>query len=94
MHAAGESSPGNLPSGTHAVVLAVQTEDKLLKLSEYLTRLEIEHVLIQEPDVPYCGAAMAIGLIPVPAETVKKYLKSLRLYSGPVVEESKSCASA
>jgi len=52
-------------SGTHAVVLSVPDEATLVALSECLALHQIDHVLIREPDEPWQGAAMAIGLSPV-----------------------------
>lgn len=65
VHAAGESSPGKLPEGTNAVVLAVPDEAALRQLAARLTAAGAEHVLICEPDAPWSGAATAIGLAPV-----------------------------
>lgn len=64
VHAAGESSPGNLDSGTFAVVLAVQNESELLKVCDRLRQAVIPHKLIREPDSPHNNAATAIGLWP------------------------------
>jgi hypothetical protein len=64
-HAAGESSPGALPSGTRAIVLAVADEPSLARLEERLRLADVAHVAIREPDAPWCGALMAIGLVPV-----------------------------
>lgn len=65
VHAAGESSPGGLPEGTNAVVLTVPTEEDLWRLSRALEDAGIGHKRIVEPDVPWSGALMAIGLLPV-----------------------------
>lgn len=65
VHAAGESSPGRLPPGTRAVVLAVRDVARLEQLERDLTRLAIPHHAIREPDPPYFGALMAIGVVPV-----------------------------
>lgn len=83
VHAAGESSPGNLPCDTFAVVLAVPSAGDLEALAERLVTLGVRHVLIREPDAPWCGEAMALGLAPVDRETVRVVLKHLRLYKGP-----------
>lgn len=63
VHAAGESSD-RVPSGTHAVVLAVPDEHALARTASKLAEAEIPHVLIAEPDAPWSGALMAIGLEP------------------------------
>lgn len=80
VHAAGESSPGDLAHDTHAVVLSVRDERELRAVHERLERAGIEHVLICEPDVPWNGAATAIGVSPsVARKEVKKHLSMLPL---------------
>jgi hypothetical protein len=64
-HAAGESSPGGLPSGTRAVVLAVDDEPQLVRVEERLRVADLAHVAIREPDAPWAGALMAIGIVPL-----------------------------
>lgn len=65
-HASGESAScfGQLPSGTHAVVLAAKDEADLLNIEQQLLSASINYRLIREPDPPFNGQAMAIGLIP------------------------------
>ncbi len=63
-HASGESSPGNLPKATNAVVLSVATEADLMDLAARLSAAGVPHVLIEEPDAPWNGQATAIGLVP------------------------------
>src|SRR6185436_16675151 len=65
IHAAGESSPGGLPEGTRAVALAAQGELHLASIERHLRQLGIDHRAIREPDPPWDGALMAIGLAPV-----------------------------
>lgn len=65
VHAAGETSPGGLPEGTHAVVLAVPDEVTLREVAASLDRADVAHKLITEPDAPWNGAATAIGVEPV-----------------------------
>lgn len=65
VHAAGESADPLPLSGTHAVVLGVPDERSLLRVAEKLDRRGIPHKLICEPDFPWLGQAMAIGLAPV-----------------------------
>ncbi len=81
VHAAGESSPGNLPPHTNAVVLAVADEGELLAVARRLVEAGIAHVAVREPDPPYGGALTAIGLAPVAdRRLVKGVLSRLRLY--------------
>lgn len=78
-HAAGESAPGDLPSGTHAIVLAAASELDLGKLADKLDAYGVEFVRVLEPDAPYGGALMALGLRPRRKEEVRRYLSSLPL---------------
>jgi hypothetical protein len=79
VHAAGESSPGNLPENTHAVVLAAEGESALAAVRDKLTRAGIAHVAIREPDSPWNGSLMAIGVAPGRKEVLRKFLSSLPL---------------
>jgi peptidyl-tRNA hydrolase len=82
VHAAGESAPGNLKSGTHAVVLAVRSESALLLLERQFQRAGVKHVAIREPDPPYNGALTAIGLAPVADRSiVRKLVSRLPLFA-------------
>jgi hypothetical protein len=70
IHAAGESSPGpSLPADTRAVALAAKDEAELLDLERQLIECGIPHVAIREPDTPYLGALMAIGIAPMSRTT-------------------------
>lgn len=79
VHAAGESSPGNLPENTHAVVLAVPNEARLLVVRDRLRVAGVKHVEVREPDPPHLGALMALGLLPARKEDVRRYLSDLPL---------------
>lgn len=80
VHAAGESSPGNLPEGTFAVVLSVPDEQALLLVEERLRVFCIPHNAVREPDPPYSGALMTIGIVPVSdRKNVRKALGNLPL---------------
>lgn len=79
VHAAGESSPGNLSQDTHAVVLAVMDESALVALAARLMKAEIAFVEIREPDPPWNNALMAIGLVPGRKEILRRHLSSLPL---------------
>lgn len=65
IHAAGESSPGDLPDGTFAVALAARSLGHIEHLERKLVQLEIPHVAVREPDAPYNGELVAIGIVPV-----------------------------
>ena len=47
IHAAGESSPGNLPRGTFAIALAAKSEFQLLALEQRLISQNIPHAAIR-----------------------------------------------
>lgn len=79
VHAAGESSPGNLPSGTHAVCLVVPGEKELGELETKLRRAGIQHSTIIESDSPYTAQRMAIGCAPAGKEVLRRYLSALPL---------------
>jgi hypothetical protein len=65
VHAAGESGPAS--PGTHAVVLSVPNEAALELVEERLRTAKVRHVAIREPDSPWSGAIMAIGISPTDA---------------------------
>lgn len=60
-----------LPSGsipidrTTAVILGARNEGRLMKLEQALIETNISHLAIREPDAPFNGALMAIGVEPV-----------------------------
>lgn len=79
VHAAGESSPGNLPSGTYAIVLAVPNQEQLEQLEQRLIAKGVPFRAIREPDAPWNGALMAIGVEPMPRAKVRKHLSGFPL---------------
>ena len=79
VHAAGESSPGNLPEGTFAVVLAVPDEPALRAVAVRLELAGVAFVRVVEPDAPHNGALMALGLVPGRKEVLRRYVSSLPL---------------
>lgn len=80
IHAAGESSPGNLPPTTHAVALETPDEATLLDLEARLVQAGITHVAIREPDAPWNNQLMAIGITPqVRSKTLRKHLSRYAL---------------
>lgn len=73
IHAAGESSPGNVHSGTFAYAKTAKDEKELRDLSYELFMAGIPHKCILEPDAPWNGQMMAIGVCPGPKTKLKKY---------------------
>jgi len=83
VHAAGESSPGKLEKGTHAVVLKTPDEQGLLELEQSLIEAGIPHVAVREPDKPWNGSLMSIGINPnTPREDLRPHTKHLKLLKG------------
>lgn len=81
VHAAGESSPGDLGSGTNAVVLSAPDQPALEVLRLRLEAAGVEHKAIYEPDPPWLGALTAIGLKPVADRArLRPILSSLPLF--------------
>mgnify|MGYP000913997715 CR=1 FL=1 len=79
IHAAGESSPGDLPPGTFAIALTVPDEPALRALARRLGMAEILHRGIYEVDEPWNGQMMAIGIAPARRSVLKKLLSELPL---------------
>jgi hypothetical protein len=79
VHAAGESSPGNLPNSTFAVVLAVSDEAALHKAAAFLKSKGVTFVEVTEPDPPWNGQLMALGFQPKPKEELYRYLSTFPL---------------
>lgn len=79
IHAAGESSPGNVHSGTFAFALVTKTEEELKALGWELFKAGIPHKLIFEPDAPWTGQLMAIGVVPGPRKKLRKYFSNFPL---------------
>jgi hypothetical protein len=79
VHAAGESSPGNLSEGTYAIVLQVPDEAALIQLLLRLQRQGVHVTPIHEPDPPYLGQLMAIGVRPAKRSEIARFLSDLPL---------------
>ena len=77
-HAAGESSPGNLPSGTYAVVLTADVSN-LLKIEQILKDAHIPFSAIRENGGDWDGELMAIGVAPDRKNKLRRYFSSLPL---------------
>jgi hypothetical protein len=79
IHAAGESSPGDLSSGTFAIALAAKSELQLLAIEKRLISQNIQHSAIRESDDPWDGQLMAIGIAPCDRSIVRKEVSQLPL---------------
>lgn len=76
-HAAGESSPGGMSAGTHAVLLHARDEAHLKQIGWELFLNNVKIKMIFEPDAPYHGQLMAIACEPGERSKVKKLLHDL-----------------
>lgn len=63
-HAAGQTG-GHAALGAHVVVLGVPNERVLERVRVRLSSLGVAHRAIHEPDAPWFGALMAIGIEPM-----------------------------
>jgi len=79
IHAAGESSPGNLPDTTYAVALTVPDEPALRSLARKLALAGVRHCAIIESEGSHAGQLMAIGCAPAERSHLKKHLSSYPL---------------
>ena len=80
IHAAGESCEGPLPSGTHAIALSARNESHLEEIASRLWEAEIPHTVITEPDAPYDGQVMAVGIWPTSdRDRIRRVTSSLPL---------------
>ena len=79
IHAAGESSPGGLPSTTSAVALTCPDEASLRELGRRLSASGVRHRAILESEGLHAGQLMAIGVEPAGKEALRKHLSSLPL---------------
>lgn len=78
VHAAGETG-GNLPKGTIAIALSAEDEESLLSIEKKLIQCGVPHIAVREPDAPFFGALMAIGVCPGPKSKLKKLFSNLPL---------------
>ncbi len=78
IHAAGESSPGDLPDGVYAIALHAKDMAHLFQVACLLAKNHIKHKLIIESDAPYEGQLMAIGIAPMERGKIGPLLKELK----------------
>jgi hypothetical protein len=82
VHAAGESNPSG--KKCYSVVLSANI-DKLAFVESMLNHEQISHVAVREPDLPYDGDLMAIGVHPCIREQsleLREIVKKLPLLKG------------
>jgi peptidyl-tRNA hydrolase len=79
VHASGESVDRRVEEGTFAVVLTVPDESALARVADRLRQAGVAFTAIFEPDAPFGGALMAIGLAPARKESLRRHLSALPL---------------
>jgi len=80
IHAAGHSSPGKaLPQSTYAIALSCADEAELRELAKRFQEDGIHCHRINEPDEPYNGQLMALGLPPAYKSTYRRFISNLPL---------------
>ena len=79
VHAAGESSPGNLPEGVRAVCLTTPDEDALKEVADLLARNGVRVRLVVETEGKHAGQLMAVGCRPARREEIRRHVSSLPL---------------
>jgi hypothetical protein len=85
IHAAGWSAqlPGASLAAPPTIAIALAAgPDELAALARALAEAGVRHVLVHEPDEPWRGALMAIGVVPSPRTPVRRLLAHLPLVRG------------
>ncbi len=82
IHAAGQSAQlagaDSASPPTIAVALAASC-DELAAVARALGEADVRHVLVHEPDEPWRGALMAIGIVPSPRAHLRRLVAHLPL---------------
>ena len=85
IHAAGCSAqlPGAERTAPPATAIALEASlPELVALSGALDAAAVPHVLVHEPDEPWRGAPMAIGVLPTSRARVRRFVAHLKLVRG------------
>ncbi len=85
VHAAGCAAqlPGGFPAAPPTVAVALLASlDELFVLQHVLVEQDLPHVLVREPDEPWRDEPMAIGVVPMRRERVRRLFAHLRLVGG------------
>lgn len=78
---AGVNPASGTISHTVAVVLGARSEGKLLRLERQLVSAGVPHVAIREPDAPWRGALMAIGLEPGDRAALSPFIDEFSMFT-------------
>ena len=85
IHAAGCSAqlPGASSTAPPTVAVALAAPPAVLAaLARALADAGIAHVCVHEPDDPWHGALMAVGVVPAPRALVRRFVAHLPLVRG------------
>jgi len=85
IHAAGQSAQLADASATSPPTVAIAlaaSPDELAALACALADAQVRHVLVHEPDEPWHGALMAIGVVPSPRAHVRHFVAHLAVVRG------------
>lgn len=69
-----------VPDDTHAAILMVDTSAQLEALAVKVRAAGIQCALIREPDPPYEGAAVALGIEPLAKPKVQPLMVGLKAF--------------
>jgi hypothetical protein len=79
VHATGDSVLEKHPEGTYAIVLTTPDEGALSALADRLEAARVAFVRVYEPDLPWNGSLMALGIQPARKEGLRRHFSSLPL---------------
>ena len=85
IHAAGQSAQlaGASPTTPPTIAIALAAPPaELAVLARALAEAGVRHVRVHEPDEPWRGALMAIGVVPSPRALVRRFVAHLPLVRG------------
>ena len=85
IHAAGRSAqlPGADAAAPPAIAIALAAPPlELAALARALAARDVPHVVVHEPDAPWHGALMAIGVVPTSRARVRSLVAHLPLVRG------------
>ena len=85
IHAAGHSAqlPGAHTAAPPTIAIALAASaGELADIARALAAAGVAHVLVHEPDEPWRGALMAIGVVPSPRALVRRFVAHLPLVRG------------
>lgn len=79
-HAACGAMRGAENPETHRVILSADSSAVLEAIASDLTVAGINHVVIREPDEPYNGTAVAVGVEPMERERIRGLLANFKAF--------------